>query len=107
MKKKYITETLLKIQEINESVHNLYKLGVNIIDLENGVSQLEKSIAAVLRDEEDKELKYIQDLVGWWLYEGVEKIIWHDEDSKMDLSNIEDFVDYLIREYGKDSSSTL
>jgi hypothetical protein len=107
MIKEYIIETLKKIKEIDEKVHILYDHGVDIIELENGVHQLEKSISVILREKEDQQFRYIQDLVGWWLYEKGEKIMWHDEDSKQDLSDIETFVDYLITEYGKNADCSL
>jgi hypothetical protein len=111
----YVIETLKKIKEINEKVHTLYDLGVDIIELETGISQLERSISVALRKKEDKKFAYIQDLVGWWLYEDVEKTIWYgNEDQEkvdpanvegVDLTDIEKFVDFLIEEYGNKNSS--
>lgn len=101
----YIIGVLKKIQEINEKIDVLYHHNIDILDLENGVPLLEKSIAVTLRKKEDQKFRYVQDIVGWWLYENVEKIIWYDEDDKRDISDIEVFVDYLISEYsGEDST---
>ena len=105
MMRDYIIEALKKIQEINEKVHTLYQHNVDILDLENGVPLLEKSIAVVLRKKEDQKFRYIQDIVGWWLYENVEKVVWYDEDDKIDLSDIEVFVNYLINEYSSEDST--
>jgi hypothetical protein len=105
MVRDYIIETLLKIKEHDEKVHTLYTLGVDILDFSNTNSQLEKSIPTLLRKEKDKQFGYIQDLVGWWLYEDVDKIIWIDgiEDN---VDKVEDFVDYLLREYGTNDIPT-
>ena len=105
MVRDYIIETLLKIKEHDEKVHALYTLGVDIIDFDNSFSQLEKSIPTLLRKERDKQFGYIQDLVGWWLYEDVDKIIYVD-DIEVNVDKVEEFVDYLIREYGTNDIPT-
>lgn len=105
MVRDYIIETLLKIKEHDEKVHKLYTLGVDIIDFDNSFSQLEKSIPTLLRKEKDKQFGYIQDLVGWWLYEDVDKIIYVD-DIEINVDKVEEFVDYLLREYGTNDIPT-
>ena len=100
MVKQYIIDTLNLINEINEKISKLHSLGVDLFELETGVSGLEKSISVILRKEKDEEYGYIQDLVGWWLYDNVEKTIW-DEETTYHLDNIEDFADYLIQNYQK------
>ena len=100
MVKQYIIDTLNLINEINEKISKLHSLGVDLFELETGVSGLEKSISVILRKEKDEEYGYIQDLVGWWLYDNVEKTIW-DEETTYHLDNMEDFVDYLIQNYQK------
>lgn len=99
MVRDYIIETLLKIKEHDEKVHALYTLGVDILEFSNTNSQLEKSIPTLLRKEKDEQFGYIQDLVGWWLYEDVDKTIWID-DIVVNVDKVEEFVDYIIREYG-------
>lgn len=100
MVKQYIIDTLNLINEINEKISKLHSLGVDLFELETGVSGLEKSISVILRKEKDEEYGYIQDLVGWWLYDDVEKTIW-DKETTYHLDNMEDFVDYLIQNYQK------
>ena len=100
MVRNYIIETLLKIKEYDEKIHSLYSLGIDLLEFDNTSSQLEKSIPTLLRKEKDEEYGYIQDLVGWWLYDDVEKTIW-DEETTYRLDNMEDFVDYLIKTYQK------
>jgi len=105
MVRDYIIETLLKIKENDEKVHALYTLGVDILDFDNSFSQLEKSIPTLLRKEKDEQFGYIQDLVGWWLYENVDKIIYVD-DIEVNVDKVEKFTDYLIREYGTNDIPT-
>ena len=63
---------------------------------------------AYLRSSEkkkDEPFGWIQDLVGWWLYDDVGKKIWHEE-VEFNVESVEDFTDYLIREYGSDNIPT-
>ena len=57
------------------------------------------------RKEKDEQFGYIQDLVGWWLYEDVDKVIWIDE-FEIKVDKVEEFTDYLIREYGTNDIPT-
>ena len=105
MVRDYIIETLTKIKEHDEKVHKLYDMGVDLLDFNNTTSQLEKSIPTILRKEKDEQYGWIQDLVGWWLYENIEKKIWYDE-IEVNVESVEDFTDYLIREYGTNDIPT-
>ena len=105
MVRDYIIETLTKIKEQDEKVHKLYTMGVDILEFSDTNSQLEKSIPTLLRKEKDEQFGYIQDLVGWWLYEDVDKVIWIDE-FKIKVDKVEEFTDYLIREYGTNDIPT-
>jgi len=98
MVRDYIIETLTKIKEHDEKVHKLYDMGVDLLDFNNTTSQLEKSIPTILRKEKDESYGWIQDLVGWWLYENIEKKIWYDE-IEVNVESVENFTDYLLREY--------
>lgn len=98
MKKEFIIEVLTKIKELNHKVHLLYKLGVNIIDLDLAISTLEKTIPTILVDEKNDTYKNIDELVGWWLYENVDKVI-AIEDKEINVENIEDFVNFLTENY--------
>jgi hypothetical protein len=80
-------------------------MGVDLLDFDNTISQLEKSIPTILRKEKDEQYGWIQDLVGWWLYENIEKKIWYDE-IEINVDKVEDFTDYLIREYGTNDIPT-
>jgi hypothetical protein len=100
MKKEFIIEVLTKIKELNHKVHLLYKLGVNIIDLDLAIATLEKTIPTILLDEKNDSYENIGELVGWWLYENVEKVITVDGEG-VNVESIEDFANYLIVNYSK------
>ena len=106
MKREFIINTLLKIKEIDEKILSVYRLGVDLLEFETGISQLEKSIPTIIREEKDEEYGYIEDLVGWWLYEDVEKTIWVNKTEEVHLDNVEDFVDYLLKEYSVNKLET-
>lgn len=105
MVRDYIIETLLKIKEYDEKIHKLYDMGVDLLEFNNTNSQLEKSIPTILRKKQDKQFGWIQDLVGWWLYDNVDKKIWHEE-VEFNVESVENFTDYLIREYGSNDIPT-
>ena len=100
MKKEFIIEVLTKIKELNHKVHLLYKLGVNIIDLDLAITTLEKTIPTILLDEKNDSYENIAELVGWWSYENVEKVITVDG-GEVNVESIEDFANFLIVNYGK------
>ena len=105
MVREYIIETLLKIKEHDEKILSVSRLGVDLLDFDTTIPQLEKSIPTLLRKKQDEQFGWIQDLVGWWLYDDVEKKIWHEE-VEFNVESVEDFTDYLIREYGSDKIPT-
>lgn len=105
MVREYIIETLLKIKEHDEKILSVHRMGVDLLDFDTTIPQLEKSIPTLLRKEKDEPFGWIQDLVGWWLYDDVDKKIWHEE-VEFNVESVEDFTDYLIREYGSDNIPT-
>jgi hypothetical protein len=107
MVREYIIETLTKIKEYDEKIHSIYRMGIDLLDFDNLIPQLEKSIPTLLRKEQDEYYRYIQDIVGWWLYDDVDKIIYVDDDVEINLDNIEDFVEYLITEYASTNTTTI
>lgn len=105
MKRKYIINTLKKIKEIDEKILSIYRMGIDLLEFETGISQLEESIPSIIREEEDEEFGYIQDLVGWWLYDDVEKKIWVNE-VEFNVESVEDFTDYLLDQYSVNKLET-
>jgi len=100
MKKKFAIGALKKIKEISEKTHTLYKLGVDLIELENGTEPLTKSIALLLVGE--KDYKEAIDDIDWWLYEDVEKKIYLKGKKTIEVETAEQFVDWLVDWYKKD-----
>ena len=98
MKKKFAIEALKKIKEISEKTHTLYKLGVDLIEFENGTELLTKSLALLLVGE--KDYKEAIDDIDWWLYENVKKEITIDK-KVYNVAKTEDFVDWLVDWYKK------
>jgi hypothetical protein len=39
------------------------------------------------------------DLIGWWMYENVNKIIYNSDKTETDLTDIDSFVEYMINNY--------
>ena len=106
MKNKIIKDQIIKILKqikiINDKQHKLYKLGVDIIEISNGVDLLGDSISYLFYNgENEADIKIINDWVDWWLYESVNKIVYEKDKTETDLNKIEDFVDYLIINYLK------
>lgn len=99
MKKKFAIEALKKIKEISEKTHTLYKLGVDLIEFENGTELLTKSLALLLVGE--KDYKEAIDDIDWWLYEDVEKKIYLNGKKTIDVETAEQFVDWLVDWYKK------
>jgi hypothetical protein len=98
MKKEYAVKTLNRIKEIQNNYHHLKKLGVDLIDYENGVNLLEESIAIMYSTNETEFENVLKD-VQWWLYERVNKVITLADKTKVNVSKVEDFVNWLEKWY--------
>ncbi len=48
-----------------------------------------------------KDEKQCGDIFSWWLWEDVDKIIYYQNGGHVDITDIKDFYDYLVREYKK------
>ena len=96
MKKEYVKKSLLRIKEYGDKTDALGKIGVNLIDYNEGlINMVEESIAIVVS--EDKFDLVLED-IQWWLYESVNKIITYG-DKKVDVNNIDNYVDWLFEHY--------
>lgn len=100
MKKDFAIRTLKRIKTIQETYYKLKDLGVDLIDYDSGINLLEESIAILFVEDEQNFEKALND-VQWWLYEDVDKIITHDDGSKVDVNTPEAFIDWLEMWYGK------
>jgi hypothetical protein len=94
MKKEFAVKSLKRIKEIQETHDKLRDLGVDLLDFEDGVNLLEEGVALLfVKDEKDFDAAI--DLVVWWLYEDVDKVITMADKSTVDVTMPEDFIDWL------------
>lgn len=40
--------------------------------------------------------EFFDNTISWWLFENVDKIIYYEDGTKRDISNLRDFYDYLV-----------
>lgn len=98
--KNHIIKALNKIIERNELIGRLYGMGVNLMELDNTYTTLtEDSIAFLICGDNLEFYKAIREDIGWWLYDDVEKIITLKDESKVDVTEAETFVDWIIEHY--------
>lgn len=65
---KFVEKSILKIQDMNEKSNVLYKLGVDIMEIDMGIELIVDSFEFIFN-------KSICDTISWWLWEDVEKNI--------------------------------
>lgn len=103
--KEFVKKTLEFIKERSNFVQYLYKLKIDIINLDLGENLMIEAIARiVVSHKKDKNKKWkgktkiqiIKEDIEWWLYENVDKIIYFDMDDKLDINDIDDYIDYLF-----------
>lgn len=94
MKKHFAIRTLNRIKEMQEIKIKLKDLGIDLINYEDGVNLLEESVALLFTHDELQFERALTD-VQWWLYERAEKILHHSDGKKQDLTDVEDFVNWL------------
>jgi hypothetical protein len=99
-KKQFAVKALKRILEIQSNYQELKKLGVDLINYENGVSLLEESIGLILFDDEEKFQEHVFIDVQWFLYENVKKEVQVD-DTIIDVSTPEAFIEWLSSFYQK------
>lgn len=96
-----MVEILNTLKEFSEKNDKLQKQGVYIYEATSKLEEcLLESISHIITKDEKKH-KEINDLVGWWAYEKVDKIMYEVNGEKTDLEKPEDFIAYLIKEYGE------
>ena len=101
MKKNLATKILKRIKTMQARLSKLRELGVDLIEYETGVSLLEESVVLLLVKDENKFDKALVD-VQWWLYENVDKVIILGDDSKIDVTTPENFLDWFEKWYDVD-----
>ena len=99
-KKDFIIKSLNAIKKQSETSLKLYKLGVDLMNLDRGTDLLGESISMMFSNDQ-KTFKIVDDLVSWWLYEDVNKILYDPENPSIivaDVTDIEDLWKYMIEE---------
>lgn len=94
MKKEEFIKTINILTKIDDTITKLYDIGVDIVSsplCDYGI------IADIL-------WRYIygeegMDIINWWLYENVDKIITIDGEN-IDVTKVEDLYDFLNKYYG-------
>jgi hypothetical protein len=94
----FAIKALERIKAIQENYRKLRKLGVDLMEYEDGVNLLEEAVALVLCEDE-KHLDSALDMVQWWLYEDVEKVITLKDKTKVDVTSAAAFVSWLDEWY--------
>lgn len=98
--KEFVKKCLDLINKRSRFSSNLYKLNIDISNLDLGEDLIVEGVARLIltykKDQTDKKLKFINDDIEWWLYENVDKKIYFDKDDFVDVNKIDDYVDYLF-----------
>lgn len=97
-KKTYVKRVLTHIQAVNEKISALFRLGLDIAD-DNELSSTElyeDAISYTIAGGYDNDLL---EMVSWWLYEDVKKIVTVD-DVEYNITDIDDFIDWLFDTFG-------
>lgn len=94
MKKEEFIKIINTITKIDDIITKLYDIGVDIVN-----SPLYDYVGIA-----DTLWTYIygkegMDIINWWLYESVDKIITID-DENIDVTKVEDLYDFLNKYYG-------
>lgn len=98
MKKEFAIKVLKRIKEVQLNHMRLKKLGVDLIDYEDGIGLLEEGVA-ILFTKDDKGFEMALADVQWWLYDKVDKIITLKDKSKVDVNTPEAFINWLEKHY--------
>ncbi len=101
MKKESIINAISFLKEQSEKITKLSAYGVNLIEFDElYYKHLINIISESINEDENVEIK---DWIEWWLYEDVDKIIYCDNQLDVDVNKIEDFIDYIFKNYKKNA----
>jgi len=99
-----ITKQILKdcIQLLQQQDEITKRLDLALSDFNSSFTVLETD--KYTRQAFDKLLSlYINtdglDLIGWWMYENVNKIIYNSDKTETDLTDVDSFIEYMIDNY--------
>jgi hypothetical protein len=97
-KQQFAIKALERIKAIQDNYRKLRKLGVDLMEYEDGVGLLEEAVALLLCEDE-KYFDNALNTVQWWLYEDVEKVITLKDQTKVDVTSAPAFVSWLDEWY--------
>lgn len=100
-----VKDNILTIKEHNETYFKLYKLGVDLIDYADKVSdQLYKSTVTLLESlvQNENLLPHVDEYLGEWLFSDIRPNILYfnfgkPDQTEIDITDIEDFLEYMTR----------
>lgn len=94
MKKEEFIKTINILTKIDDTITKLYDIGVDIVNsplCDYGI--IADILWTCIYGEEG------MDIINWWLYENVDKIITIDGED-IDVTKVEDLYDFLNKYYG-------
>lgn len=91
--KKYIR----KVEEVSEFSGKLSDLGVEILNCKE-LFYVDEIFSAWVKSDFGEEG---EDLVSWWLYEDVDKILYKEDGGEISLEDIDDLYTFLEKNYTK------
>jgi hypothetical protein len=102
MKKEFAIRALNRIKVMDAKLKNLYDLGIDLEDFLGTYTNLAIESVAMLFtvNDTDKDFEKCLDDVLWWLYDKTDKIITING-IQNDVTEVENFVEYLDNNYSK------
>ncbi len=97
MKREDFKDCIRKLEEITELGNKLSDLKIGTIECK----ELYYADEIFFKWVKDEFGEAGEDLVSWWMYEGVEKVVYEVDGSETNLENIDDLYSYLEKFYGK------
>lgn len=98
--KDYCIKTLNRIKARHEKIMQIYKLGIDLIEFDEGLTNLLEEGCAMMLSNDEQTYEWALSNIQWWLWEDVEKIIYYPgEQIEVDVTKAEDFVQWMIDNY--------
>jgi hypothetical protein len=95
MNRKSFKVCIEKLEELTELGNKLSDLKIETIDCKELYYASEIFLLWVKSEFGEEG----EDLVGWWLYEEVEKVIYEADGSETHLNTVDELYDYLVANY--------
>lgn len=88
---KFVEKSILQIQSMMEKSNALYKLGVDILEVDMGIDLVIESFKYIFNES-------ICETISWWLFEDVEKTIGVNGKT-YNLEKLEDLLKFINDDY--------